>query len=296
MGFKNLRQFMEKLELNGRLSRVTEPVSTVLEMTEIQTRLLADGGPAVLFENVVGEDGRKYEYPVLVNLFGTVKRAAWGMGREPDNLRELGETLAFLRQPEPPDGFKEALAMLPLVKKALSLRPKTVSNAACQEVVWEGADIDLARLPPDDPPTYAMIQRADTIGTFQIESRAQMATLPRMKPERFYDLVVEIAIIRPGPITGKLVHPYLERRAGRAPVTYAHPSLEPILKRTLGVPIFQEQSCVLDISIRFTQGIFVTFAQLHNMQVHWSSLLKEKHSCRRQSATIYSPISTERRQ
>ncbi len=105
----------------------------------------------------------------------------------------------------------------------------------------EGVDIDLAHLPPDDPPTYAMIQRADTIGTFQIESRAQMATLPRLKPRCFYDLVVEIAIIRPGPIVGQMVHPYLNRRAGREPVTYAHPSLEPILERTLGVPLFQEQ-------------------------------------------------------
>ncbi|MDH5306213.1 MAG: error-prone DNA polymerase [Myxococcales bacterium] len=105
----------------------------------------------------------------------------------------------------------------------------------------EDAGLDLAHLPPDDPPTYAMIRAADTVGTFQIESRAQMATLPRMRPERFYDLVVEVAIIRPGPITGKLVHPYLERRAGRAPVTYPHPCLEPILARTLGVPLFQEQ-------------------------------------------------------
>jgi error-prone DNA polymerase len=86
-----------------------------------------------------------------------------------------------------------------------------------------------------------MIQRADTVGVFQIESRAQMATLPRMKPREFYDLVVEVAIIRPGPIVGKMVHPYLKRRAGREEVTYAHPSLEPILKRTLGIPLFQEQ-------------------------------------------------------
>ena len=105
----------------------------------------------------------------------------------------------------------------------------------------QGQRVDLAQLPPDDPATYAMIQRADTMGTFQIESRAQMATLPRMKPAHFYDLVVEVAIIRPGPIVGKMVHPYLNRRAGREPVTYAHPSLEPILRRTLGVPLFQEQ-------------------------------------------------------
>src|SRR5205814_6267012 len=105
----------------------------------------------------------------------------------------------------------------------------------------EGIDVDLAHLPPDDPQVYAMLRRADTIGVFQVESRAQMATLPRMQPERFYDLVVEVAIIRPGPIVGKMVNPYLERRRGRAVVTYPHPSLEPILKRTLGVPLFQEQ-------------------------------------------------------
>ncbi len=105
----------------------------------------------------------------------------------------------------------------------------------------ENRSIDLARLPADDADTWAMIRAADTIGTFQIESRAQMATLPRMKPERFYDLVVEVAIIRPGPIVGQMVNPYLERRAGRQPVRYAHPCLEPILARTLGVPIFQEQ-------------------------------------------------------
>ncbi|MBW2415861.1 MAG: DNA polymerase III subunit alpha, partial [Deltaproteobacteria bacterium] len=103
------------------------------------------------------------------------------------------------------------------------------------------ADVDLARIPPDDPATYAMLQRADTVGVFQIESRAQMATLPRMKPDCFYDLVVEVAIIRPGPITGDMVQPYLKRRAGREPVTYPHPDLEPILRRTLGVPVFQEQ-------------------------------------------------------
>jgi error-prone DNA polymerase len=105
----------------------------------------------------------------------------------------------------------------------------------------EGVEVDLAHLPPDDPATYAMIRRADTIGVFQIESRAQMATLPRMKPERFYDLVVEVAIIRPGPIVGRMVHPYLQRRAGQEPVVYPHPSLEPVLARTLGVPLFQEQ-------------------------------------------------------
>ena len=105
----------------------------------------------------------------------------------------------------------------------------------------QGIEIDLAKLPKDDPATYAMMRAADTVGVFQIESRAQMATLPRLKPECFYDLVVEIALIRPGPIVGQMVNPYLERRAGRQEVTYPHPSLEPVLERTLGVPLFQEQ-------------------------------------------------------
>jgi error-prone DNA polymerase len=104
-----------------------------------------------------------------------------------------------------------------------------------------GRALDLAHLPPDDPTVYRMLQEADTIGIFQVESRAQMATLPRLRPARFYDIVVEVAIIRPGPIVGQMVHPFLKRRQGLEPVTYPHPSLEPILARTLGVPLFQEQ-------------------------------------------------------
>ena len=147
MGYRNLRDFMTRLERDGRLVRVAAPVSPALEMTEIQTRLLAEQGPAVLFEHVVGAGGRKYDFPVLVNLFGTVERAAWGMGRTPATLRELGETLAFLRQPEPPGGWREALEMLPLLKTALAMKPRTVSSAPCQQVVWKGGDIDFARLP-----------------------------------------------------------------------------------------------------------------------------------------------------
>jgi error-prone DNA polymerase len=108
----------------------------------------------------------------------------------------------------------------------------------CRE---RGRPIDLAHIPTDDAPTYKMMQEADTIGVFQIESRAQMATLPRMKPKCFYDVVIEVAIIRPGPIQGDMVHPYLNRRAGREKVTYFDPRLEPVLARTLGVPLFQEQ-------------------------------------------------------
>ena len=115
--------------------------------------------------------------------------------------------------------------------------------------------IDLAHLPPDDPEVYRLLQAADTVGVFQVESRAQMATLPRLRPERFYDIVVEVAIIRPGPIVGQMVHPYLNRRSGREPVTYPHPSLEPILKRTLGVPLFQEQLLrIAMVAAGFTGG------------------------------------------
>ncbi|HEY7352956.1 MAG TPA: error-prone DNA polymerase [Terriglobales bacterium] len=102
-------------------------------------------------------------------------------------------------------------------------------------------EVDLAHLPADDSRVYSTLQKADTIGMFQIESRAQMSCLPRLKPNKFYDIVVQVAIIRPGPIVGQMVNPYLERRQGRQDVTYAHPSLEPVLKRTLGVPLFQEQ-------------------------------------------------------
>ena len=121
------------------------------------------------------------------------------------------------------------LGMMSVLQDALELVNKNI-----------GA-LDLAHLPPNDPAVYRMLQEADTVGIFQVESRAQMATLPRLRPRCFYDIVVEVAIIRPGPIVGQMVHPYLKRRQGAEPVTYPHPSLEPILARTLGVPLFQEQ-------------------------------------------------------
>jgi 4-hydroxy-3-polyprenylbenzoate decarboxylase len=147
MAYRSLRDFIDRLEREDRLVRVREPVSPILEMTEIQTRLLAEGGPAVLFENVVGADGHRYAMPVLVNLFGTVERVAWGMGRKPEQLREVGEMLAFLRQPEPPGGWREALDMLPLLKTVMAMKPKTVGSGPCQEVILQGSDIDLAHLP-----------------------------------------------------------------------------------------------------------------------------------------------------
>ena len=122
------------------------------------------------------------------------------------------------------------LGMMAVLKECLELVPRHYQEP-----------LDLAQLPQDDPPTYRALQRADTVGMFQVESRAQMSALPRNHPTRFYDLVVQVAIIRPGPIVGNMMNPYMKRRRGAEKVTYYHPLLEPVLKRTLGVPLFQEQ-------------------------------------------------------
>src|SRR6202047_3238198 len=119
--------------------------------------------------------------------------------------------------------------MLPVLEESITL----IRDSYHEEV-------DLAHLPADDPQVYKSLCKADTIGLFQIESRAQMSCLPRLRPQKFYDIVVQVAIIRPGPIVGNMVHPYLNRRLGREEATCLHPSLEPVLKRTLGVPLFQE--------------------------------------------------------
>ncbi|MCK5041506.1 MAG: UbiD family decarboxylase [Sphingomonadales bacterium] len=156
MTYGNLRDFIEALEKKGDLVRVSKPVSTNLEMTEIGTRVLAEGGPALLFENVVDENGVKSDMPVLTNLFGTVERVAMAMNTDKDGLTKIGETLAFLRQPEPPASLKEAAKLLPLAKDVLSMKPKTVKKAPVHEVVLTGDDIDLDKLPiqtcwPNEP-------------------------------------------------------------------------------------------------------------------------------------------------
>ncbi|MCH8188829.1 MAG: UbiD family decarboxylase [Proteobacteria bacterium] len=193
MAFSSLRDFIAHLESAGDLVRVTEPVSTYLEMTEIQTRLLAERGPAVLFEKTIGLDGRPHTMPVLVNLFGTVGRVARAIGREPSGLREVGETLAFLRQPEPPGGWREAAGMLPLLKTVMAMKPKTVSAAPCQEVVWTGDDIDLARLPiqtcwPNEPApliTWPLVVTKDpdsgshNLGIYRMQVTGRDTTLMR---------------------------------------------------------------------------------------------------------------------
>ncbi|WP_291878660.1 error-prone DNA polymerase [Caulobacter sp.] len=137
-----------------------------------------------------------------------------------------------------------ALGMLTCLKRGLDLLAD-----------HKGIQLDLATIPPEDPRTYAMIRRADTLGVFQIESRAQMAMLPRLKPRSFYDLVIEVAIVRPGPIQGDMVHPYLRRREGKEKVSYPKPELEKVLGKTLGVPLFQEQAMRVAIECAgFTPG------------------------------------------
>ena len=136
------------------------------------------------------------------------------------------------------------LGMMAVLEECLELIPKHYEKK-----------VDLAQLPADDPVVYKTLRQADTVGMFQVESRAQMSSLPRNSPAKFYDLVVQVAIIRPGPIVGKMMHPYMRRRQGREQVTYAHPSLEPVLKRTLGVPLFQEQLLKMSmIAANFSGG------------------------------------------
>ncbi len=129
-----------------------------------------------------------------------------------------------------------ALGMLTCIRKAFDLMSK-----------HHGRDLALATVPQDDPAVYEMISHADTIGVFQIESRAQQSMPPRLRPNCFYDLVIEVAIVRPGPIQGDMVHPYLRRRNGEEKVEYPSQELEDILKRTLGVPLFQEQAMKIAI-------------------------------------------------
>ena len=143
MKYKDLRDFIAQLEKLGELRRVTAPVSPCLEMTEICDRVLRAQGPAILFENPVG-----HNMPVLANLFGTPHRVALGMGAESTQaLREVGRLLAYLKEPEPPKGLKDAWEKWPVLKQVLTMSPKVVSSAPCQEILWEGKDVDLAKLP-----------------------------------------------------------------------------------------------------------------------------------------------------
>ncbi|MEW6513919.1 MAG: 4-hydroxy-3-polyprenylbenzoate decarboxylase [Pseudomonadota bacterium] len=141
----DLREFMARLEQQGELKRVAVPVDPRLEMTEIADRVLRAGGPALFFEKP-----KSGEMPVLANLFGTPQRVALGMGADADwqtSLREVGKLLAYLKEPEPPKGLRDAWEKLPILKQVLNMAPKMVSSAPCQEIVWEGSQVDLSRLP-----------------------------------------------------------------------------------------------------------------------------------------------------
>ncbi|MEW9900658.1 4-hydroxy-3-polyprenylbenzoate decarboxylase [Chitinivorax sp. PXF-14] len=143
MKYDDLRDFLAQLEKQGELKRIKAEVSTHLEMTEICDRVLRAEGPALLFENVKG-----HRMPVLANLFGTPKRVAMGMGAESiDALREIGKLLSYLKEPEPPKGLRDAWEKWPVLKQVLNMSPKEVRSAPCQQAVWEGADVDLARIP-----------------------------------------------------------------------------------------------------------------------------------------------------
>lgn len=143
MRYKDLRDFLGQLEVMGELKRVQTEIDPVLEMTEICDRILKKQGPAILFEHPKG-----YDIPVLGNLFGTPKRVALGMGQESvEALREVGKLLAYLKEPDPPKGLKDAWDKLPVLKQVLNMAPKELSSAPCQEVVWEGNDVDLSRIP-----------------------------------------------------------------------------------------------------------------------------------------------------
>jgi 4-hydroxy-3-polyprenylbenzoate decarboxylase len=143
MSYRDLRDFIAGLERDGQLKRINVEVDPKLEMTEICDRVLKQGGPALLFEKPKG-----YGMPVLGNLFGTPHRVALGMGRDSvAELRELGQILAQLKQPEPPKGLKDAWDKLPLLRQIMSMQPKLVRDPVCQEQVWEGDDVDLAKLP-----------------------------------------------------------------------------------------------------------------------------------------------------
>ncbi len=143
MKYNDLRDFITQLEALGELKRIRVEVDPKLEMTEIADRVLRAGGPALLFENPKGST-----IPVLANLFGTVRRVALGMGEDnPNQLREVGKLLAYLKEPEPPTGLRDAWDKWPVLKQVLNMTPKVVKNAPCQEIVWEGADVDLSRFP-----------------------------------------------------------------------------------------------------------------------------------------------------
>lgn len=147
MKYQNLRQFLEILQQKKMLHSISEPVSTILEITEISRRVFSNQGPALLFTNVTGSSNQQYNYHVVSNLFGTVERVALGLGGDIHHLREIGKLLAFLRQPQAPSSFMEVIKLLPIAKRVFNMPPKTLSSGACQSKIFIGDEVDLYSLP-----------------------------------------------------------------------------------------------------------------------------------------------------
>lgn len=203
MHFPDLRAFLQFLREKQQLVEVETPVSAAYEITEIQRRVLQQGGPALLFKQVLDAQGRPYDFPVLVNLFGHRQRVAWALGREPDELRELGEMLAFFRQPRLPDAWSlaDSPKLLRKLKQIGATRARIVSQAPCQEVVWRGDEVDLSRLPiqnlwPGEPApliTWGMVvtrgpsdahNDKDNLGIYRLQVIGRNRTIMRWLPHR----------------------------------------------------------------------------------------------------------------
>lgn len=203
MHFPDLRAFLQFLREQQHLVEVETPVSAAYEITEIHRRVLQQGGPALLFKQVLDAQGRPYDAPVLVNLFGHRQRVAWALGREPDGLRELGEMLAFFRQPRLPDNWSlaDSPALFAKLKQIGATRPRIVSQAPCQEVVWRGDEVDLARLPiqhlwPGEPApliTWGMVvtrgpsdapNDKDNLGIYRMQVLGRNRVIMRWLPHR----------------------------------------------------------------------------------------------------------------
>ncbi len=214
---------------------------------------IADAVPTPFVEHVrsAGLDPSEPNVKQLIKLYDEIQDIPRHIGQHPGGMiiaaGRLDEIVPIQPASMPGRAIiqwdKDDCADLGIVKiDLLGLGMMAVLEEATKMVPFhDGQPFDMAALPKDDPAVYAMISRADTVGVFQVESRAQMSCLPRTRPSTFYDLVVQVGLIRPGPIVGKMVHPYLRRCAGEEPVSYPHPSLTPILQRTLGIPLFQEQ-------------------------------------------------------
>lgn len=194
--YRSLHEFLDFLAKKGELVTVTEEVSSYLEITEIHHRLIKNEGPAVLFENVKLKNGEKSKFPVLINLFGTKQRIVDGLGINEDELTTLGETLAFLKHPTPPQNFKDILKMLPLAKKIFSMRNKIIKKAPCQEVIYQGKDINLFNLPiqtcwPNEPApliTWPLVitkgKKEHNVGIYRMQVLAENKLIMRWLKHR----------------------------------------------------------------------------------------------------------------